>query len=74
MKEQYFKIYDNNNILALVSPTIESVYDYLIDMQMFEDLNLWNMEVNQVRWLSNGWYIKKINILTNEHKLKNTKK
>ena len=74
MKEQYFKIYDNNNILALVSPTIESVYDYLIDMQMFEDLNLWNMEVNQVRWLSNGWYVKKINILINEHKLKNIKK
>ena len=60
MKEQYFKIYDNNNILALVSPTIESVYDYLIDMQMFEDLNLWNMEVNQVRWLTNGWKLKKV--------------
>ena len=59
-KEQYFKIYDNNNILALVSPTIESVYDYLMDMQMFEDLNLWNMEVNQVRWLTNGWKVKKV--------------
>jgi hypothetical protein len=60
MKEQYFKIYDNNNILALVSPTIENVYDYLMDMQMFEDLNLWNMEVNQVRWLTNGWKLKKV--------------
>lgn len=60
MKEQYFKIYDNNNILALVSPAIESVYDYLMDMQMFEDLNLWNMEVNQVRWLTNGWKVKKV--------------
>ena len=62
MKEQYFKIYDNNNILALVSPTIESVYDYLIDMQMFEDLNLWNMEMNQVKWLTNSWYVKKVMI------------
>jgi len=62
MKEQYFKIYDNNNILALVSPTIESVYDYLMDMQMFEDLNLWNMEVNQVKWLTNSWYVKKVMI------------
>jgi len=62
MKEQYYKIYDNNNILALVSPTIESVYDYLMDMQMFEDLNLWNMEVNQVRWLTNGWKVKKVMI------------
>ena len=60
MKEQYFKIYDNNNILALVTPTIENVYDYLMDMQMFEDLNLWNMEVNQVRWLTNGWKLKKV--------------
>jgi hypothetical protein len=62
MKEQYFKIYDNNNILALVSPTIESVYDYLMDMQMFEDLNLWNMEMNQVKWLTNSWYVKKVMI------------
>jgi len=62
MKEEYFKIYDNNNILALVSPTIESVYDYLMDMQMFEDLNLWNMEMNQVKWLTNSWYVKKVMI------------